>query len=176
MYRLLRLYRICRHNRIITEWRFFIWHLPALSYSEPVLPSEQDARIAQASSQTLASLLGQGDVLQLTVAGQNIEIKLPASAVRLLVNILTNMSEGNAITLIPIHAELTTQQAADLLNVSRKFLVDELLEKHQIPFRKVGSHRRILFKHLAEYKQSNEAKRLEVIDRIVELDQSLGLY
>jgi excisionase family DNA binding protein len=114
--------------------------------------------------------------LQLRVSDENTEITLPAYAVRLLIDILTNLSEGSAVTIIPIHAELTTQQAADLLNVSRKFFIDELLEKQQIPFRKVGSHRRILFQHLMEYKQANEAKRLEAIDQLVELDQSLGLY
>jgi excisionase family DNA binding protein len=148
----------------------------ALAHTEPVLPSELEIQLAQASSRTLAKLQNKDKNLQLRVSDENTEITLPAYAVRLLIDILTNLSEGSAVTIIPIHAELTTQQAADLLNVSRKFFIDELLEKQQIPFRKVGSHRRILFQHLMEYKQANEAKRLEAIDQLVELDQSLGLY
>jgi excisionase family DNA binding protein len=100
---------------------------------------------------------------------------LPASAVRLLVDILTNMSEGNAITLIPVHAELTTQQAADMLNVYRKFLIDELLEKGVIPCRKVGTHRRIPLEALTHYQQENKAKRRQVLSELAALDQELGL-
>lgn len=150
--------------------------LAAFSNPQPSLPSEQEVQLAQESSRTLAAFTGRGDVLCLNIPEQGVEITLPSSVVRLLVDILTNMSEGNAITLIPIHAELTTQQAADLLNVSRKFLIDELLDKGVVPFRKVGTHRRVPFKSLMEYKQDNQAKRLEAIDQMVTLDQSLGFY
>jgi excisionase family DNA binding protein len=146
--------------------------------AEAMLPSQEEVRLAQESSRTLSTMLEtKGEGLRLSLAGQqNNEIELPATAVRLLVDILRNMAQGNAITLMPIHAELTTQQAADLLNVSRKYLIDELLEKREIPYRKVGTHRRILFKDLMAYKQANRAKRLAAIDEMVENDQALGLY
>lgn len=149
--------------------------LAAFSHHEPHLPSEQEARLAQESSQTLSLLLGEEN-LRLKASGKDVELVLPASAVRLLLNILTNMAAGNAVTLIPVHAELTTQQAADLLNVSRQFLIDELLEKGKIPFRKVGTHRRILFKDLMDYKQANDAKRREALAELAKHDQEMGLY
>lgn len=66
--------------------------------------------------------------------------------------ILTEMSKGNAIAVMPIYAELSTQETAELLNISRPHLV-ELLEQGKIPFRKVGTHRRVLAKYVFDYKQ-----------------------
>lgn len=101
-------------------------------------------------------------------------VKLPASAVRMLVHILEEMARGNAVTLIPVHVELTTQEAADLLNISRPSLI-QLLEGGKIEYRRVGTHRRIRFEALMAYKRRADADRRSVLAELAAYDQELGL-
>ena len=133
-------------------------------------PTEAEARIAKVTSRRLAGSLVASERCRFDCESNRItrpeEVVIPASAFRLLNDILTQMAKGNAVTLIPVHAELTTQQAADLLNVSRPFLVEQL-EKSAIPYRKVGTHRRILFKDLIDYKRRIDQNRLKVLEAAV---------
>lgn len=138
---------------------------------QTVAPSEADSLAARDSSLRLAPFLAKRRKVRMQVVpegGRADEeaIPLPAPALELLFAILTEMADGNAVTLIPIHSELTTQRAADLLNVSRPFVVD-LLEKGEIPYRLVGTHRRIPFRDLMEFKQRSEAKRKKALDELV---------
>ena len=97
-------------------------------------------------------------------------VELPAGAVALLMEILGAMAAGRGVTIIPENAELTTVEAADVLNVSRPFLI-RLLEEGAIPFRKVGKHRRIRMDDVMAYKEAIDKKREEALDEMVRLAQ-----
>ncbi|GII88514.1 hypothetical protein Ssi03_65040 [Sphaerisporangium siamense] len=99
---------------------------------------------------------------------------LPREAVSLLAFILAQAAEGRGVTVIPSHAELTTQQAADMLNVSRPHLI-KLLAEGEIPFRLVGKHRRVTYEDLQEYKRRDDAKRRTAADQLAALGQELGI-
>lgn len=146
---------------------------PSSARIGPVAPSEHDSRLARESSRRLSPFAKQD--LHVRIRDEKgPDIELPAAAVQLLVHLLTQMAEGNAITLMPIHAELTTQQAADLIGVSRPFLVKEL-DEDKIPYRKVGTHRRVLFVDLMRYKESMDSKRHEALDELSKLSQELNM-
>lgn len=129
-----------------------------------LLPSEQEIQLADESSKKLSDYVKSihSSVIKLKgIKGENISI--PTKAAKLLMTILSQMAKGNAVTLIPVHTELTTQEAADLLNVSRPFLVN-LLEDGQIPFRLVGTKRRVLAKDVLKYKDAIDKKRLAILE------------
>jgi excisionase family DNA binding protein len=99
---------------------------------------------------------------------------LPASAVQMLVRILEEMARGNAVTVTPVHAELTTQEAADMLNISRPSLI-QLLDDGKIEYRKVGTHRRVRFESLIGYKRRADADRRAALAELAAYDQELGI-
>lgn len=149
-------------------------------FPDTVTPSAADSEMALLSSRQLANVLG-GKRKRKSVSmriepdgGGGELIAIPVAAVELLTHILTEMGKGNAVTLIPIHAELTTQQAADILHVSRPHLIEQL-EKGTIPFRKVGTHRRILFEDLMAYKRSTDENRLKALDELAAQAQDLKM-
>ncbi|MBS0616525.1 MAG: helix-turn-helix domain-containing protein [Verrucomicrobia bacterium] len=99
---------------------------------------------------------------------------LSPAIVTILFRTLVQISEGNAVTIVPIHAELTTQEAADLLNVSRPFLI-RLLEREKVPFHKVGRHRRILFKDLLKYRDRSKEKSRKAREALTKQAQELDM-
>ena len=137
-------------------------------------PSAEDMQIAAESSRQIAALIGKGNNAQIRLVDGGQDITVPVSAMRMLVDILAHMAEGEAVTLIPQHAELTTQQAADFLNVSRPFFV-KLLEQHKLPFHKVGSHRRVYFSDLVAYKQQSMDARSQTLAKLAEQAQELKM-
>ena len=141
-----------------------------------VPPSKEDVELARASGQRLAPLARRGRPLALRVRDADKEetIELPASAVKLLQAILEDMALGRAVTIVPQNAELTTQQAAELLNVSRPFLV-QLLEQKKLPFRLVGTHRRVRFEDVLRFKENIDAERRKVLDQLAAEAQELKM-
>ena len=101
-------------------------------------------------------------------------VELPTSALRLLVDILSELAEGNAVKVVPIHAELTTQEAADLINVSRPHLV-KLLESDALPFHKTGKHRRVRFADLMRFKAERDRSSDQAMEELARQAQELGL-
>lgn len=140
----------------------------------PVLPTPRDAEVARNSSRLLAACIGHGPTARLRVIDADGEIEVPVEALRMLVDILANMAEGNAISIVPIHAELTTQQAADFLGVSRPYLVG-VVERGEIPHHKVGTHRRIYFRDLLEYRKQRMGQGRAALDTLAEQAQKLGM-
>ncbi len=145
--------------------------------SEPIIPTEKDIRLATESSRTLASMtMSKEHTFDIQVDGTKNRktIRVPASVFKMLFSILTQMAAGNAVTIIPIHMELTTQEAANLLNVSRPYLIN-LLEAKKIPYRKVGTRRKILFQDIMDYKKKDDEERLKVLDKLTEQAQDLDM-
>lgn len=102
-------------------------------------------------------------------------LSLPRDAVDLLARVLAHMAAGQGVSVVPAHAELTTQQAADLLNVSRPYLIS-LLDAGKIAHRKVGKHRRVRVDSLLEFQRKDDHERHEAADELSKLNQDLGLY
>ncbi len=102
-------------------------------------------------------------------------VELPESVFRLLRQVVHDLSEGRMVTIVPQDQELTTQEAADLLNVSRPYLV-KLLEQGDIPHTKIGTHRRVRFVDVMTYKQQRDAQRKQGLDRLARMSQEMGLY
>ena len=151
--------------------------MTATSTMAPSLPSETEAILARETSRVLAARMQDADPMELRILDHDTPeetLKLPAPAVRLLLRILEEMARGNAVTLVPLHAELTTQEAADMLNISRPTLIQLLVEK-KIKFRRIGTHRRIPFESVMEYKRKARADRQAAIDEFVSHNEDLGI-
>lgn len=143
------------------------------------IPTEADIEISTESSRVLASLTNShSQTKKITVESENGKeesLLIPSVAYELLIDILSQISQGNAVTVVPVQAELSTQQAANLLNVSRPYLI-KLLESKEIPYRKIGKHRRILAQDLYQYKADIDAKRSQSLDELTALTEELNLY
>jgi excisionase family DNA binding protein len=145
--------------------------------SEPVQPTEEVAALAADASRRLFRVIGaeRRDTCVVRFESAPGEpVVLPGAAVRLLAALLAELAKGNAVTLMPHHAELTTQEAADLLNVSRPYLVT-LLESGALPHHKVGTHRRVRFSDLMIYKRRRDAESDAALRELSALSQDLDL-
>lgn len=152
--------------------------MPSFPIPKAIMPNRSEIELAQTSSRILSSLtLKKGKTIDILLETDNHHrntVTLPLSAFNLLITILTQMAEGNAVTLIPVQAELTTQEAADLLNVSRPYFI-RLLEEKKIPFRKIGTRRRVLLQDLMDYKTKIDRARRKTLDELSEEAQNLDM-
>lgn len=143
---------------------------------EPVLASEADAPAIRELEAALAECSPEIATATAQLLGPKGErLSLPAPVFTLLVRLVHDLARGRAVTVMPIEAELTTQQAADLLQVSRPFLV-KLLESGEIPFHLVGTHRRIALQDLLTYRKDRSRRRQEFFARAAHEAQDMGIY
>lgn len=143
----------------------------------PVQPNESDISAAvDALPHVKGFLASHTDrVIRLVVADDPEETLLvPRGAVELLARVLAHMAAGEGVSVVPARAELTTQQAAELLNVSRPFLIG-LLDAGEVEYRRVGKHRRIKARSLMDYMSRDDRQRREAADELTRLNQEMGL-
>ena len=136
-----------------------------------VIPPEQEA---QSIKELERILTDEGSKAKLILANGE-QIPIPESVYQALCKVVHQMALGQAIAVVPEERELTTQQAANFLNVSRPYLI-KLLEQGEIPYIMVGTHRRVPFEELMKYKQQRDTKRREFLQQLVEITEEAGLY
>jgi excisionase family DNA binding protein len=143
-----------------------------------MLPVEREVQAAAQGQRALAAYLATRlETQRIQIfddQNQAHQVELPTSALRLLVDILGELADGNAVQVVPVHAELTTQEAADLLNVSRPHLV-KLLEGGSLPFHRTGKHRRIRFADLMTFKDQRDHDSEEALAELARQAQDLGM-
>jgi excisionase family DNA binding protein len=139
----------------------------------PIIPAEQERPNIEKVDKFLMQQVEASFPRLVSSSGE--EIELPESVFHLLHQLVHDLAQGNTVMIVPGHRELTTQEAADLLNVSRQYLV-EVLKAGDIPFTWVGTHRRIHFDDLMEYKNRRDAERREGLSLLTKKSQQLGLY
>lgn len=138
------------------------------------LPDAETEAAAEAARNLLGQIPDDDSPVPIRI-GDDQSVLIPASALRLFVSILTHLGNGEGIVVLPKQTELSSQQAADLLNVSRPFLV-ELIKNGELPARTVGTHRRVLLSDLLAYKHRDDSQREVVLRRLAEQTEALGLY
>lgn len=139
------------------------------------LAANKDEQISLENIGRVLSVL-EGTRINVKLVGANgEEIELPDVVLKLLQQTVKYLAQGKAVKLIPVGMELTTQEAADLLNVSRPHLI-KLLEEEKIPYKKVGTHRRINFQDLMKYKAKRNTEQLRLLAEMAQFSQDLGLY
>jgi excisionase family DNA binding protein len=145
--------------------------------NDPVRLADDESAIASAAARALARVESQDEPIEVRLgAGDDAElIVLPADAVRLFVRMLAELASGRAVTIAPIDAELTTQQAAELLSVSRPYVVS-LLERGELSHRKVGARRRVRLEDVLAYRERSQRRSHEALAELARESQELGLY
>lgn len=145
------------------------------------LDSQEDFELARAAQHRIASALDRSCAVNIAIVDDDIAtsahspmLRLPSTALHLLADMLGALAEGKAVTIMPKDLEITTQQAALFLNISRPYLV-RLLEDGKIAYHKVGTHRRIRFEDVVQYKEGRQRRSSDALQQLVDQAQELGL-
>ncbi|WP_025740452.1 helix-turn-helix domain-containing protein [Salinivibrio socompensis] len=142
------------------------------------LPSAEDIALAKLSSQELSAVMEtNGEAQKINVvdkSGKTHEVTIPSSALNMMIEVLTQLGHGNSVSITPIHAELTTQEGADMLNMSRPTFI-KLLDANEIPYSRKGNRRKVAYADLMAYKNRLEEKRLAALAELSALDQEMDM-
>lgn len=141
---------------------------------DPVAPREEEKQKLKILDGVFHDVQKKREVPRLVGPG-GFEIELPGSVFQALCQVIYYMLRGQTVSIIPVHKEVTTQEAADYLNISRPFLI-KLLEQNEIPYTKVGSHRRIRFSDVMEYRKHQYEVRKQALAEITHLAEDEGVY
>ena len=143
--------------------------------------SDRDAELFAQASRLMSEALDRSRVRRIALVEEKADgsdfarLEVPPATLRLLSHVLALMARQQTFTLYPESSELTTKQAAELLGVSRPFLIG-VLESGAIPHRKIGRHRRVLMKDVLAYKQTMQVKSRAAMDELVKLSEEMGGY
>ncbi len=139
-----------------------------------LVPEPTDAELAASALRSLDAARDANIPVRLSLGGSDRELEVPGSVLVALARVLDSFAHGEGVTLVPAHAELTTQQAADVLNVSRPFLIG-LLDAGEISYRTVGTHRRVKAASLVRYLREDDARRTAAADELAAEAHAFGL-
>ena len=137
--------------------------------------TQEEIRLASDSASILAACHGRGNTARLRLIDDDKDITVPVKAIHMLADILHMMEQNQAVSIVPVNAELTTQQAADFLNVSRPYLISTLLDAGKLPFHMAGNRRKLYFKDLMAYKEKQRQESQQAMQALADMTQDLGL-
>lgn len=147
----------------------------AVDVEDAIVPTVEDM---QAARETVRLLAPFGDTRNVRLCVDGVDpiesIALPSSIFSQIIELLAKLGNGDAVTIVPVQAELTTTQAAELLGVSRPFLI-KILERGELPFHMVGTHRKLNARDVTNYKMKRMERRRETLKAIAALDDELGI-
>ena len=145
------------------------------------LDTQEDVELARAAQRRIAIALDRSSVVNIAIVedgtgtpAHSPMLRLPSTVLHLLADMLDALAEGKSVTIMPKDLDITTQQAALFLNVSRPYLI-RLLEDGKIAYHKVGTHRRIRFEDVVQYKEARQKRSSEALQQLVDQAQELGL-
>lgn len=150
-------------------------------HSEMVLDSKAEVELAKAAQRCIVSALDHSKAINIALVEDGVEhidgaplLKLPPKVLRLFADLLGSLAQGKGVAIMPKELDITTQEAAMFLNVSRPYFVG-LLETGKIPFHKVGTHRRVRFEDVVRYKEGRQKMSEEALQKLADQAQELGM-